>query len=125
MALRIRQNIKRIQEKTKLEQEASEDGKTSQTALDLQVKAVAAILGGAADWEPYMTVFATDENNVLDTDALARLRPEPNTVANSERNKARAYLIGNGNCGPLSVDGPDMEFGVGDNLDFGLPIEDV
>ncbi|HVE59418.1 MAG TPA: hypothetical protein VNB22_21590 [Pyrinomonadaceae bacterium] len=118
MAFRIRDNIKRIQEKIKLEQEASDDGKTSQTANDLQEKAVAAILGGAAEWEPYMVIFATDEKGFLHEDALARLRPECHTGESVSRNKARAYLIGNGNCGPMSVDGPDMEFGVGDTLDF-------
>lgn len=126
MAFRIRNNIKRIQEKIRQEQAASPDLRTSKTANDLQELAVAAILGGAADWEPYMKFFATDEDGQLHEDALQRLRPEPNTKANAERNVARAYLIGNGNCGANSVDGPSggMEFGVGDALDFGLPPED-
>lgn len=123
MAFRIRDNIKRIQEKIKKEQDASADGRTSKTANELQEMAVAAILGGAADWEPYMTVFATDENGFLHEDALARLRPERNSEESAARNKARAYLIGNGNCGPMSVDGVDMDFGVGDNLDFTVPDE--
>ena len=124
MAFRIRHNIKKIQEKIKQEQDASDDGRTSQTANDLQEKAVAAILGGAPEWEPYMMIFATDEKGYLHEDALARLRPEPNTEESASRNKARAYLIGNGNCGPMSVDGVDMEFGVGDQLDFTVPTEE-
>jgi hypothetical protein len=119
MALNIENNIKRIKDIIRAEQEASPSGRDSTTANDLQEKAVAAILGGAADWEPYMKVFATDENEVLDTAALARLKPEPNTdEAAVKRNKARAYLIGNGNCGPNSVLGQSMDFGVGSLLDF-------
>ena len=118
MAFRIRDNIKRIQEQIKQEQDESDDGRTSQTANDLQEKAVAAILGGAADWELYMMIFATDEKGLLHEDALARLRPERHSEESASRNKARAYLVGNGNCGPMSVDGVDMEFGVGDHLDF-------
>ncbi|MCD9188449.1 MAG: hypothetical protein LUM44_18675 [Pyrinomonadaceae bacterium] len=122
MALNIRENIKRIQAQIKKEQNESPDG-TSKFAIEIQEKAIAAILGGAADWEPYMKVFATDADGNLDTVALARLRPEPPNSTDREvtkRNKARAYLIGNGNCGAFSVDGPPagLEFGVGDNLDF-------
>jgi hypothetical protein len=134
MALKIRNNIKKIQAIIKAEKEASENGRTSKLASEIQRKAVAAILGGAADWEPYMRIFATDiESGVLDEAALARLKPEPLDPEDKEsfaRNTARAYLIGNGNCGPDSMADPpdtqacgDTEFGVGDNLDFTLPQE--
>jgi hypothetical protein len=126
MALSIRDNIKRIEEKIRQEKADSGDLQTSETAQKIQKLAVAAIIGGAADWEPYMKIFATDENDKLDEDALQRLRPEPNTEEAFERNTARAYLIGNGNCGPNSVDVPTagMDFGVGGNLDSNLPLED-
>ena len=121
MTVKIQDSIARIERQIAEEMENSPDRQTSLTALRLQEKSVAAILGGSAAWEPYMTEFAKDEGGVLDTAALARLMPD----GNLERDQARAYLIGNGNCGALSVSGPGISFGVGNKLDFGLPEEDV
>ncbi len=84
----------------------------SAIANDLQVKASAAVHGGDSEWETYMREFAST------TDELARLMPETNDLPTSPRNLARAYLIGNGVCGPASPGGTELSYTVGDTLDF-------
>ena len=106
----IRDNIEEIQ--TLVDQERAASGGHSATAMELQNKAVAAILGGASAWDEYMKMFS--KNNTQ----LTKLRPEPNTDENFERNLARSYLVGNGNCGAASPDGTEYLFGVTGTLDY-------
>jgi hypothetical protein len=106
----IRTNIEEVQ--ATVDQQRANSGGRSSLANELQEKAVATILGGAAAWENYMNAFAKDEKE------LGRLRAEPNTDENFERNLARSYLVGNGNCGAASPDGTEYLFGVTDTLDY-------
>ena len=73
---------------------------------------MATILGAAAAWEDYMKMFAKDGAE------LNRLQAEPNTDENFEKNLARSYLVGNGNCGAASPGGTEYLFGVTDTLDY-------
>lgn len=106
----IRTNIEEVQ--TTVDQQRSGSGGDSPLANELQEKAVATILGGASAWDNYMKKFAKD------TDEMNRLRAEPNTDENFEKNLARSYLVGNGNCGAASPDGTEYLFGVTDTLDY-------
>lgn len=106
----IRTNIEEIQ--ATVDQQRANSGGNSTMANDLQKKAVATILGGASAWENYMKTFAKTSAE------LNRLRAEPNTDEFFERNLARSYLVGNGNCGAASPDGTEYLFGVTDTLDF-------
>lgn len=106
----IRENIEEVQ--TTVDQQRSSSGGNSPMANELQVKAVATILGDAAAWENYMKMFAKDSAE------LSRLQAEPNTDENFEKNLARSYLIGNGNCGAASPGGTEYLFGVTDTLDY-------
>lgn len=61
-----------------------------------------------------MQLFAKDETE------LAKLRPQANASEDNEiaaKNVARAYLVGNGNCGAESPMGMPLSFGVEDILD--------
>ncbi len=106
----IRENIEEIQ--ATVDQQRSGSGGNSPMANDLQKKAVATIMGGAAAWDNYMKSFA--KNSI----EMNRLRAEPDTDENFEKNLARSYLVGNGNCGAASPDGTEYLFGVTDTLDF-------
>ena len=106
----IRTNIEEVQ--TTVDQQRSSSGGDSPLANELQLKAVATILGGASAWENYMKKFAKNSAE------LDRLRAEPNTDEFFERNLARSYLVGNGNCGAASPDGTEYLFGVTDTLDY-------
>jgi hypothetical protein len=108
----ISDNIKKIEEKIKGEY----GGKQTPTGRELRVKAVAAIFAGAnsEEWKDYMRLFADNE------DELAKLMPESNLKEDpqiADRNLARAYLVGNGNCGAESPIGVSLSFGVGTKLD--------
>lgn len=114
----ISDNVRRVQKQIEAERMASDDGATSQISLDLRDKAIKAMFGGAAEWDDYMKVFATDANNVISQSDLAKLRPEePIDNDNFDRNKARAYLLGNGTCGSQSPLPPGLDFTVGTTLD--------
>jgi hypothetical protein len=85
----------------------------STKAIELQEKAAAAILGGAAEKEAYMRIFTDDP------DELAKMKPDPAIPPHSGKNLAIAYLMGDGNCGSASPQGPGLGllFGVSDILD--------
>ena len=97
--------------KKKIKEKIEEMEKDGAVRLDVQQKAVAAILGGADsdEWVVYMSQFAEDDAD------LKILMPEDNGDPNNfQRNLARAYLVGNGNCGAAS---PGI---IGGGLDFGV-----
>ena len=108
----ISNNIQEIEQKI-----TSEFGSSNTpTGDEIREKAVAAIFQGAdsKEWKNYMQLFAKTE------DELAKLMPEPNPNNDSEiagRNLARAYLVGNGNCGAESPLGAPLSFGIGATLD--------
>jgi hypothetical protein len=90
----VRDNIRA--KMTKIQEELSNSGgTTSQTATELQDKAVKAILGGASEWVDYMRLFALPDH----PEQLARLIPTEENVSDTARQKARAYLLANGTCG--------------------------
>jgi hypothetical protein len=108
----ISDNIREIQDKINNEFGSS----NTPTGDELREKAVAAIFEGAnsAEWNNYMQLFAKTD------DELAKLMPEPNPNSDqeiSDRNLARAYLVGNGNCGAESPSGAPLSFGIGTTLD--------
>ena len=76
-------------------------GGPTPTADEVQNKAMKAILGGqntrdpAAAWADYMRLFALPDK----PEQLARLIPTDTTINDPDRQKARAYLVGNGVCG--------------------------
>lgn len=107
----IEANIAEKQEAIDKERRNSPTG-DSEIANDLQVKASTAVHGGENEWTSYMNEFAKT------TEELARLMPETNDLPNSPRNLARAYLIGNGVCGPASPGGTELSYTVGDALDY-------
>ena len=86
------------------------------TGNEIAKKSVAAILGGPAEWIDYMNLFTGG-----DPANLAKLMPELNTEPPNpiitNRNRARAYLVGNGNCGGESPAGVPLSFGVWTTLD--------
>lgn len=116
--LKISEKIQRIQRIIE-EERANSPTNDSPTANDLQVKAAAAIMGGAKYWDPYMEIFAEDADGKLNAADLAKLQPETDAAPHSEKNLARAYLIGNGNCGPASPTAGDnnLMFTVTETLD--------
>lgn len=102
----IKSNIQEM--KAKL---AAEEGKpNTPVADDMRAKVVQAIVGGSAQWDDYMRLFAKNDEE------LARLRPDPLEPEVSERNLARAYLVGNGVCTVLTH--RNLDFGVEDALDY-------
>ena len=107
----IEKNIENKQDAINAERAASATG-NSEIANGLQVKAAAAVYGGTPEWDDYMKEFAKT------SDEMARLQPETTSLPNSERNLARAYLIGNGICGPASFGGVALSFTVGNKLDY-------
>lgn len=84
---------------------------------DIQREAIKAIQNGqgSAEWKTYMKRFAKT------TEQLARLNAEDETNGDFFFDVARTYLIGNGTCGAATVD--DMDYGVDDKLDEGLPAD--
>ena len=107
----IEKNIEEKQEAIDAERAASPTG-DSAIANDLQVKAAAAVQGGTAEWNKYMNEFAKT------SDEMARLQPDNASLPSSPRNLARAYLIGNGICGPASPGGTELSYTVGGTLDY-------
>ncbi|MCY7375240.1 MAG: hypothetical protein LH472_04630 [Pyrinomonadaceae bacterium] len=107
----IRTNIEDKQTEIDEERAVSPTG-DSAIANDLQGRAAAAVRGDEGAWDNYMKTFAKDSTE------MARLQPDPAGVPNSPQNLARAYLIGNGICGPASPGGTELSFTVGDTLDF-------
>ncbi len=107
----IGKNIVDKQSAIEAQRAASPTG-DSTIANDLQVKASAAVHGGTAEWTNYMREFAKT------TDEMGRLQPDTNDLPSSPRNLARAYLIGNGVCGPASPGGTELSYTVGDTLDY-------
>jgi hypothetical protein len=105
----VQSKIQAVQNKINTERAA---GGTSQTADKLQVAAAAAILKGGDKVEAYMQLFEPDAAE------LARMLPDGGD-AHTGKNLARAYLMGNGNCGPNSPQGSQfgLLFGVGGILD--------
>ena len=107
----IEKNIEDKQTAINAQRAASATG-DSAIANDLQVKATAAVQGGTTEWDNYMKEFAKDSSE------MARLQPEAGGTPSSPRNLARAYLIGNGICGPASPQGSELSFTVGATLDY-------
>jgi hypothetical protein len=108
----ISNNIQEIEDKITNEFGSS----NTPTGNEVREKAVAAIFEGAnsKEWKNYMQLFAKTN------DELAKLMPEPNPNSDREitgRNLARAYLVGNGNCGAESPSGTPLSFGIGTTLD--------
>src|SRR5437867_3523652 len=73
-----------------------------------QTLAIAAILGGikSPDWETYMRQFVEKDaaGLPLDPDQLKRLLATDTSAGNADQDLHRAYLVGNGVCGPFSPD---------------------
>ncbi|HEX7176199.1 MAG TPA: hypothetical protein VF240_13135 [Pyrinomonadaceae bacterium] len=86
----IKSNIEEVITKIIAEVDAGLEDK--EVATEVGDKAVAAILGGAAEWAAYMKLFAKTPEE------LARLIPTDGT-ADETKQKARAYLVANGTCG--------------------------
>lgn len=107
----IETNIQNKQDAINAERAASPTG-DSEIANTLQIKAMAAVYGGTTEWGEYMTMFA------VTTEEMARLQPGLDDLPSSERNLARAYLLGNGICGPASTGGVELSFTVGNKLDY-------
>ena len=107
----IEKNIENKQDAINAERAASATG-NSDIANSLQVKATAAVYGGTTEWKNYMQEFA------ITPEEMGRLQPGAGDLPNSERNLARAYLLGNGICGPASTGGVQLSFTVGNKLDF-------
>lgn len=94
----IRANIeKRMEEMQKeVEKLGTQGGEVSKNVKEA---AIAAILGGAAEWVTYMNLFATTPAE------LARLIPGVEPDDNSDRLEARAYLVANAVCAPATATG--------------------
>jgi hypothetical protein len=107
----ILDNIKKIQSDFKAAQDA---GQEFPLAIEIQNKSIDAIIEGAEsdDWSDYMEIFATNPAE------LARLIPTDGTDGDAIKRRARAYLVGNGPCGPETL--LRLDFGVGDDLDYQL-----
>jgi hypothetical protein len=65
----------------------------------IKERAINAIMGGAADWVAYMSLFAQTP------DELARLIPTDGTDADADKREARAYLVANAICAPGTATG--------------------
>ena len=83
-------------------QENAETEGESETGKDIATKAIAAIHKGAGstEWKTYMELFAA--GNAAD---LARLIPTDGSENDTAKREARAYLVGNGVCGPGTTTG--------------------
>jgi hypothetical protein len=102
----IRSNIEEMMGKVKDD---------SSVGVELQAKAVDAIKSGqgSADWEVYMSLFATTPQQ------LSRLLPDDETEGVFRMDVARACLVGNGTCGAETT-GSNLLDGVNDILDEDL-----
>ncbi len=107
----ILDNIKKIQQDFK---EAQEQGTEFPLAMEIQAKSVEAIIGGAKSeaWIEYMKIFASPS----DPKQLERLVPTDGTDDDTDKRLARAYLAGNGPCGPITL--TRLDFTVDDTLDY-------
>jgi hypothetical protein len=92
---------------------------TSETALEVERRAIGAVTAGQGDpgqitpqWKFYMEFFSGDPIN---PDHLARLLPSDDTHGNADMQKERAYLVGNGVCGATTTD-TTLDGGVTDHL---------
>ena len=89
-------------------------------ATDANVAAAIAAMHdgiGSNAWQEYMTQFATDENNSLDTDQLSRLTGEDGSAGNPKLDRKRCYMVGNSVCGMTTND--KMLYGV-NSIDDGV-----
>ena len=100
----IRDNIR--EKRTAVVAEQPNGGPVS---AKLKEKAIAAILGGAAEWVNYMRLFAKTPGE------LARLIPSDGTQDDAEKREARAYLVANAVCAPGTTG--DLERTVNDRFD--------
>ena len=107
----ILNNIQKIQADF---QTAQEQGMEFPLAMEIQDKSVEAIIGGdqSEAWVEYMKIFASPSQ----PEELARLIPTDETRDDPDKRLARAYLVGNGPCGPLTL--TRLDFTVGDTLDY-------
>jgi hypothetical protein len=107
----ILENIKKIKADFK---ESQEQGRDFPLAMEIQAKSVEAIIGGADSeaWVEYMKIFASPD----DPQQLARLIPTDHTENDPEKRLARAYIVGNGPCGPITL--TKLDFTVNDTLDY-------
>jgi hypothetical protein len=108
----IQEKIKAVQDKIN-EQRLASGGVSSAKAVEVQEAAAAAILLGGEKIRDYMRIFTQDEEE------LAKMMPDPAKPPHKGKNLARAYLMGDGNCGPASPQGPGLGllFGVSGILD--------
>jgi hypothetical protein len=87
---RIRQMVQEI---------AGEGPGGGEISQQVKQRAIAAIMGGAADWVAYMNLFAKTPAE------LARLIPSDGTQDDPEKREARAYLVANAICTPGTATG--------------------
>jgi len=86
--------------------------------------AVAAIKGGirSAEWRAYMMQFVEQDppGTPVDPRRLDRLLGTDNTLGNPVLDRRRAYLVGNGTCGPdTPVTFTQTVFSIDEGLDGG------
>jgi hypothetical protein len=94
----IRANIQAriVQMQAEVEANPNEIGEVSKKVKE---GAINAIMGGAADWVSYMSLFANTPAE------LARLVPSDGTQDDPNMREARAYLVANAICAPGTTTG--------------------
>lgn len=96
----IRKNIEeKIVEMQQEIEEFAPQGKLGPTSKKVKEGSIAAILGGAADWISYMSLFAKTPEE------LAKLIPTDGTQDDPDKREARAYLVANAVCTPGTATG--------------------
>lgn len=94
----IRANIEARIEQIQAELDANPN-ELGEISKKVKEGAINAIMGGAADWVSYMSLFANTPAE------LARLIPSDGTEDDPNMREARAYLVANAICAPGTATG--------------------